>query len=123
MEVKVLVVEDKVALNEKIVDILEREGYSAYGAVDIKSAKEMFLAKNPDIVLLDIMLPDGKGDNLISFIRESHDSRILMLTALSDSESKHICYKNGADDYITKPFDKKDLIKRIGNIFKNEIKS
>lgn len=118
MKIKVLVVEDKESLNRSIVSMLRKEGYIAFGATDIDSTKEIFLSEKPHIILLDIMLPSGSGYNLISFFRKHHDSRILMLTALSDQESKRISYENGADDYITKPFDLYELIYKLGAIKK-----
>lgn len=116
MKIKVLVVEDKESLNRSIVGMLKKEGYIAFGTTDIDSTKEMFLAEKPHIILLDIMLPSGSGYDLISFFRKYNDSRILMLTALSDQESKRISYENGADDYITKPFDLYELIYKLGAI-------
>lgn len=113
MKIKVLVVEDNGSLNRAIIDMLNKEGYDAFGSNDMKSAKKIFLRESPHIVLLDIMLPDSNGYDLIPFFRNQSDSIIIMLTALSDDEIKKISYENGADDYITKPFDLYELIYKL----------
>lgn len=93
MELKVLVVEDKKTLNQNITLMLKKEGFIPFSAFDIISAKDQFLKENPDVVLLDIMLPGGKGYNLIPYFRDSSDVRIIMITALSDEKSKEIAFK------------------------------
>lgn len=116
MKIKVLVIEDKKSLNKNIVNILKFEGYEACGAYDFESSKSTFLAFNPDIIILDIMLPGGKGYDLINFFRNYRDVRVLMLTALDDFDTKKIAYDKGADDYITKPFELEDIIFKVGAI-------
>jgi len=113
MKIKVLVVEDNKSLSRAIIDMLTKEGYDAFGSTDMKSAKKFFLKESPHIVLLDIMLPDSNGYDLIPFFRKRGDSIIIMLTALSDNEIKKISYENGADDYIIKPFDLYELIYKL----------
>jgi len=118
MNVSVLVVEDNIALNKSIVTMLRKECFSAHGCLDISNAKENFLRLKPEIVLLDNMLPGGQGYNLISWFKEHNSVRIIMLSALDDMESKKICYKNGADDYITKPFSLYELLFKLNAIKK-----
>jgi DNA-binding response OmpR family regulator len=113
MVVKVLVVEDKESLNRTIVNMLRREGYIAFSATDMSSSKRVFIEEMPHIILLDIMLPGGNGYDLIPFFRKHGDSNILMLSALNDELSKRISYENGADDYISKPFDLYELIYKL----------
>lgn len=113
MEIKALVVEDKESLNRTILSMLKKEDYIAFGATDMESAKKIFLEQMPHIILLDVMLPSGNGYDLIPFFRSYSDSSILMLTALDDEQSKRISYENGADDYITKPFDLYELIYKL----------
>lgn len=109
MKLKVLVIEDKKALNHNIVLMLRKEGFIPISAYDISYAKKEFIKENPDLVLLDIMLPGGKGYDLIPYFRRYSDVRIIMITALNDEESKEIAYLNGADDYISKPFKLKEI--------------
>lgn len=116
MKLKILVVEDKKALNKNIVDILTLEGYSAQGVNDYDSAVSIFNELQFDIVILDIMLPGGEGHDLIELFRKSGSTRILMLTAITDRDMKKICYDKGADDYITKPFDLEELVFKISAI-------
>ncbi|WP_170311509.1 response regulator transcription factor [Vallitalea okinawensis] len=117
MELKVLVVEDNKALNDNIVDVLGFEGYESVSALNFSEAKKKIKSDQFHIILLDIMFPGGSGYQLIPLIREkSLCARILMLTALNDIESKRICYENGADDYITKPFDLKELVYKLNAI-------
>lgn len=113
MDIKVLVIEDNRLLNNSLVAMLKKENYLACGAMDVKTGKELFLHEQPDIILLDIMLPDESGYELIPFFRARSDCFIVMLTALGDKESKQISYENGADDYITKPFDLDELIYKL----------
>lgn len=113
MRIKILVVEDKASLNNSLVNMLTKEGYIAFGVTDIDEAKNRFLEQNPHIVLLDIMLPNGSGYKLIPFFKSHFNSRIIMMTALDDEQSKRISYENGADDYITKPFDLYELIYKL----------
>lgn len=123
MRIKVLVVEDNVSLNKSIINMLEKEKYTAFGVQDMDQAREMYVKEKPHIILLDIMLPQGRGYELIKFFLKDHDSRIIMLTALDDRESKRICYENGADDYITKPFDLHELLYKLNAIKKRILTS
>lgn len=113
MHIRVLVVEDKLSLNQSIVNMLRKEGYTAFGVTDMISAKEIFLKEKPHCILLDIMLPQGNGYELIPFFRKNPETRIFMLTALDDDQSKRISYEFGADDYITKPFDLYELLYKL----------
>lgn len=96
--------------------MLSKEGYEAFGAFDIEEAIKIFAEQKPHIVLLDIMLPGGNGYDLIRHFSANHDTRILMLTALDDERSKRMAYENGADDYITKPFDLYELVYKLSAI-------
>ncbi|MDW7667312.1 MAG: response regulator transcription factor [Bacillota bacterium] len=116
MKIKVMVVEDNQSLNKSIINMLKKEKYEAYGALDIESAEDTFLKEKPHIILLDIMLPHGYGYELIKFFRRHNDCRIIMLTALSDHKSKSLCYEEGADDYITKPFDLYELLYKLNAV-------
>lgn len=118
MKIKILVVEDNNTLRENIKDILEIEGYSPICAANQAQAKTKFSEHAPHIVLLDIMLPDGWGYDLIPCFSKKSECRILILTALSDKESIKLCYEHGADDYIKKPFDIDELILKINAVSK-----
>lgn len=109
----ILVVEDNLKLNHNIVDILSFEGYDVLSALSIEEAKSLYLEASPSIVLLDIMLPDGNSYHELSAFRRDKRTYIIMLTALDAREIKRICYENGADDYITKPFALDELVMKI----------
>ncbi|MGE4488044.1 MAG: response regulator transcription factor [Kiritimatiellales bacterium] len=112
----ILVVEDDIELNRSIVDLLTMEQFTVSSAHNLRGA-ERLICKGFGVALLDIMLPDGDGYRLIQMLRANgSDPRIIMLTALSDGESKRVCYEAGADDYITKPFDMTELLYKISAV-------
>lgn len=118
MVTKVLVVEDNIKFNNKICNVLEIEGFRSFSTENIKEAKKIFIEEKPSIILLDIMLPDGNGYDLIKLFKAKLDCWVIMMTALNDIDSKLMCYKLGADDYIAKPFDLFELIFKLNAIRK-----
>lgn len=114
--VKILVIEDNIKLNNKICRVLEIEGFLSFSAENIEDAKDIYNKEKPEIILLDIMLPDGNGYDLIKLFKDKLDCWIVMMTALNDIDSKLISYKLGADDYITKPFDLFELTYKLNAI-------
>lgn len=113
MSVKILIVEDNQALNRSMQQLLGKEGFSVSTALTAERAWKVFETEKPDIVLLDIMLPQEQGHTLIPSLRKYKETYILMLTALDDSHSKQFCYTLGADDYMTKPFDMHELLYKL----------
>lgn len=105
--------EDNTPLRLGICSVLEREGYQVLSADSMETAVDEFRKNTPEFVILDIMLPDGNGYNLIQGMKRHHDTYILMLTALGDAKSKKIAYEYGADDYACKPFDLFELIYKL----------
>ncbi|MCX8075208.1 MAG: response regulator transcription factor [Clostridia bacterium] len=110
---KILIVDDE----KPIVDILkfnlEKEGYTTIEAYDGEEAVQKALSENPDLILLDVMLPKLDGFTVCKKIRQSLNCPILMLTAKEDVVDKIIGLELGADDYMTKPFSIRELIARI----------
>ncbi len=119
MAIKILVVEDDELLNKSIVKILISRQYIAFSAFNISEGKVLFEKEKPDIVLLDIMLPDGKGYELLPLL--TVNSKVIIMTALTDRDSKYLCYEHGAEDYIIKNFDMQELLYKI-EIIKRNIK-
>lgn len=113
MNIKVLVVEDNMALNKSIISLLKKEGFTGISAFRAASAKQLFLAQQPHIVLLDVMLPDENGLSLIPVFRKNSETRIIIITAINETDSKIMAYKQGADDYIIKPFDLYELVLKL----------
>ncbi|MGD8457774.1 MAG: response regulator transcription factor [Anaerolineales bacterium] len=111
---RVLVVEDEPAVARGLVIALEEEGFRVDLAEDGRSALELAASRSPQIVLLDIRLPDINGFDVCRKLRQSgHRMPILMLTARDDATDKVLGLELGADDYIVKPYHLKELISRM----------
>ena len=110
---KILVVEDDHNISDLIRMYLEKEGFDVHPAFDGGSALELFRTVQPDMVLLDIMLPVLDGWAVCSKIRETSRTPIIMITAKSEVFDRIQGLEMGADDYIVKPFDTKELASRV----------
>jgi two-component system OmpR family response regulator len=110
---KVLVVEDDETLLEVLTYNLDKEGYNVIKALDGASAVDSARMEKPDLIVLDIMLPELNGYEVCRILRKETTVPILMLTARTDEVDKVVGLELGADDYITKPFSMKELIARI----------
>lgn len=110
----VLVVDDERSVANGIVTLLEEEGYKFLVAQDGEEAVQLYRAHRPDIVVLDIMMPKKNGFEVCMEIRqEDKATPILMLTAKGDIVDKSVGFNAGADDYLTKPFLREELMLRI----------
>lgn len=110
---KVLIVDDDKNICDLLRVYLEKEGYSTIISNEGNEAMVKFNSLNPDIVLLDIMLPGMDGWQICKEIRKASDTPIIMLTAKSEIFDKVLGFELGADDYIVKPFDTKEVLARI----------
>ena len=110
---KILVVDDDMNICELLRLYLEKEGYSVVIANDGQAAIQTFREENPALVLLDIMLPKMDGWQVCREIRKFSDARIIMLTAKGEVFDRVLGLELGADDYVVKPFDAKEVIARI----------
>ena len=113
MPKKALVVEDDKNIAELVRLYLEKDGFEVSQAAEGGEGIEMFRAFSPDLVLLDIMLPGVDGWGVLREIRAAGHTPVIMLTAKSETTDKVSGLEMGADDYITKPFEPKELIARI----------
>jgi two-component system response regulator MtrA len=113
MNARILVVDDDTALAEMIGIVLRTEGFEPFFSADGGDAVEMFRRTKPDLVLLDLMLPGIDGIEVCSRIREESGVPIIMLTAKSDTADVVKGLESGADDYVVKPFNPKELVARI----------
>ena len=113
MSKKALIVEDDVNIAELLKIYLQKDGFDTQNAYDGKKAVEMAAEFQPDIMLLDIMLPVMDGWQVCREVRKISQVPIIMLTAKGESTDKISGLEMGADDYITKPFDPKELVARI----------
>src|SRR3990172_183772 len=110
---KILVVDDEKKIVEIVRAYLEREGYEVSAAYDGRSALEAVKRQSPDLVVLDLMLPQISGWDVCRALRANSNIPIIMLTARDDVTDKIIGLELGADDYVTKPFDPKELVSRV----------
>ena len=113
LEKTILIVEDEEKIVEVIKSYLEHSGYYVVAVYDGKSALESFNSINPDLIILDLMLPDITGEEICKQIRKCSRVPIIMLTAKVDEENILNGLNIGADDYITKPFSPKQLVARV----------
>jgi len=117
---KILVVDDDPAIRNLIFRFLSQKNYLLESAVDGQSALKTFEQFNPDLVILDVNLPDALGYNLCEEMQRHTDVFILMLTSRSDAADKKEGFLKGADDYLTKPFDLQELEYRVRAILKRQ---
>ena len=113
MNTKILIVDDDTNICELLRLYIEKEGYSTAIANDGAQALELFNREQPNLVLLDIMLPKLDGWQVCREIRKTSDCPIIMLTAKGEVFDKILGLELGADDYVVKPFEAKEVIARI----------
>ena len=110
---KILIADDDRNIVELLRLYIEKEGYSTVIAYDGKQAISTFKNENPDLVVLDVMMPEADGWQVCKEIRKTSDTPIIMLTAKGETFDKVLGLELGADDYMVKPFETKELIARI----------
>ena len=120
---KILVADDDQNIAELLKLYLEKEGYTVVLAADGMEANEKFAAENPDIVLLDIMMPKLDGWQVCRDIRKKSNCPIIMITAKGETFDKVLGLELGADDYIVKPFEAKEVVARIKAVMRRTGKS
>lgn len=122
-EYKILLLDDEREILNHIENGLKQEGfYRIFKTSTLEEAKKTFLKEKPHILVLDIMLPDGDGYELLKYVRSSSDIPVIFLTAKDEDVDKLIGLGLGADDYITKPFIMKELVFRINAILRRSYK-
>lgn len=110
---RILVVDDEEKIAEVVESYLEKNGYKVYTAYNGSSALELFEKVKPDLIILDLMLPDMSGEDICRSIRKKSRVPIIMLTAKVEEESILNGLGIGADDYVTKPFSPRQLTARV----------
>ncbi len=113
MAISVLIVEDDANIRELLQMYLEKDGYAVTLASDGGQGLDKFRAIKPDLVLLDVMMPVMDGWAVCKAIRAEGNTPVIMLTAKGETDDKVMGLKAGADDYVTKPFEMKELLARI----------
>jgi DNA-binding response OmpR family regulator len=109
----ILVVEDELSLQETLAYNLKKEGYTVETVGDGRSALEAARRLKPDLIVLDIMLPEMDGFEVARILRKEMSAAILMLTARDDEIDRVVGLEVGADDYLTKPFSMRELLARV----------
>ena len=110
---RILLIEDEESISEPLAAALEREGFATTVAGTAAEGLEAFRSRGPELVLLDVMLPDGDGREVLREIRGAARTPVIMLTARGEEVDRVIGLELGADDYVVKPFGPAELVARI----------
>jgi DNA-binding response OmpR family regulator len=119
--ISALVIEDEADIRQLLRALLEREGYEVAEALEGRDGVRQFHQSQPDIVILDVGLPDLDGWQVLERIRDMSDVPVLMLTALGTERDKVRGLNSGADDYLTKPFSRSELLARLQAIGRRQV--
>ncbi len=115
----VLIIEDDPSVRENLEELLKFKGFTVYSSSDGKKGLDMAFKKEPDLIISDIMMPEMDGYELLRNVRETPsltNTPVILLTAKTLTESKIMGLEYGADDYVTKPYNAKELVARINNL-------
>lgn len=123
MPFKILIIEDEKNISEIVAKYLEKEGYTTLIANDGIEGLALFRDSNPDLVISDIMMPTIDGFEVLREIRLISDVPVIMLTAKQEEVDRLKGFENGADDYVTKPFSPKELVRRVMVMLKRTYKA
>jgi len=118
---RILLVEDEIALSEPLAFLLGREGFEVTVAETGPEAMELFASSNPDLVLLDLMLPGIPGTEVCRQIRVISQVPIIMLTAKDSEVDVVVGLELGADDYVTKPYSTRELLARVRAVMRRRV--
>ncbi len=116
---KILIVEDDRTLSDELKILLDENGYETFQLFNFQNAVKRIIEFSPDLILLDIMLPDTNGQNILRDIRKESNIPIIMLTSKTSELDEIMSMSYGADDYITKPYNPTLLLLRIENLFRH----
>ena len=115
---KVLVVDDELPIVEAVAYNLKKEGYGVITATDAEQCLEAVRRDAPSLVLLDVMLPSASGFDICRMLRKQTDIPIIMLTARAEETDRVVGLELGADDYVTKPFNMRELMARVKSVLR-----
>ena len=114
----VLVVDDEAGIREVVSAYLDRDGFRVSEAVNGSQALEILRAEDPNLVILDVSLPEVDGFSVLSEVRRHSDIPVILLTARADEADRVLGLELGADDYVVKPFSPRELVARVRNVLK-----
>lgn len=115
---KILVVDDDESVTTAVGELLREEGYTPRAVIDPRRAVEVFGSFQPDLVILDVLMPSVDGISLCLQLRRESDVPVLFLSAKRDAPDRVVGLRIGADDYIGKPFDNDELLARVGALLR-----
>jgi len=116
--IQLLLVDDEPSLREPLADYLVRQGFAVREAPDAARARSLLLEERPDLVLLDIMMPGEDGLSLCRHLVETRELPVILLTARGEATDRIIGLEIGADDYVVKPFEPRELVARIRSVLR-----
>jgi DNA-binding response OmpR family regulator len=119
----ILIIDDDKKLNRLLQDYLSGFGFQTISAIRPDDGLKKLRKRSPDLVILDIMLPDMNGFEVCKLIRQDHDVPIIMLTARGELTDKVLGLEMGADDYLAKPFEPRELVARIHSVLRRHHKN
>jgi DNA-binding response OmpR family regulator len=123
MSKKILVVDDEKRLVSLVAEYLQQSGYRVVSAYNGKEALDIARQEKPDLIILDLMMPEMNGYEFMQAHRKEMDTPIILLTARVEDEEKVIGLELGADDYVTKPFRPRELVARVRSVLRRAGKS
>jgi DNA-binding response OmpR family regulator len=115
---RILVVDDEPMVREVLVSYLKRDGYSVDEAADGQRALDLATGNKPDLIVLDVMLPEVDGFAVLARIRQTSSVPVILLTARSDESDRIVGLELGADDYVVKPFSPREVVARIRSVLR-----
>ena len=115
---KIFIVEDDRSIREELAELLRNSGYEAEYLTDFADSKAKILSAKPDLILMDINIPDLNGEQLLKEIRKETDTPVIMVTSRTSETDEVLSMSYGADDYITKPYNPTILLLRISAVLK-----
>ena len=121
-QVKLLLVDDEASLREPLADYLSRQGFAVTQAESAAKARSVLLDMTPDLVLLDIMMPGEDGISLCRHLVEAKSLPVIFLTAKGEAMDRIVGLEIGADDYVVKPFEPRELVARIRSVLRRAAK-
>ncbi|KLI64586.1 response regulator [Aurantiacibacter marinus] len=117
-QVKLLLVDDEASLREPLAEYLSRQGFAVTQAADASKARAVLLDDVPDLVLLDIMMPGEDGLSLCRHLIEARNLPVILLTAKGEATDRIVGLEVGADDYVVKPFEPRELVARVRSVLR-----
>lgn len=116
---RILIVEDEKNITQLVTTLLETNGYQVVSAEDCKNGLMLFSSHNPDLVILDLGLPDADGMSFLKEVRRKSATPVIVVSARSDERDKVDALDLGANDYVTKPFGFEELVARVRSALRN----